>query len=244
MKCIVVDDEMASRSVLMQLCKTEPEFEILGEFEGCLDALKFLNDNEVDIIFLDLHMEVFDGFDLLKTISNDQKIVLTTSDKDFASKSYEYSNIIDYLVKPITRERFEKAVDKVRKQFVLDQFEQTVFDDKTGEGHSAAIDKVKRSMFVNIDRRLVNIKFDDIKYVEANGDYINIHTSEEIINVHTTLKKIKERLPDVQFMQVHRSYIINFEKIVDIQDNTVLIEKKVIPISRSNRPTLLQRLNL
>lgn len=243
MRCIIVDDEMASRSVLMQLCKTERDLEILGDFDGCLGALKFLNDNQVDIIFLDLHMEVFDGFDLLKTMNSDQKVVLTTSNKEFAHKSYEYTNIIDYLVKPITKERFEKAVDKVRKQFVVDQFENILVDDKT-KNVASGVDKVKKSLYINIDRRLINIHFDDILYIEADGDYINLQTTTKHYHVHTTLKKVKERLPDVQFMQIHRSYIINFDKIIDIQDNTVLIDKKVIPISRSNRPSLMQRLNL
>lgn len=238
MNCIIVDDELASRAVMEQFCKKTTGLDVMGSFQSCVDALKFLNDNQIDVIFLDLHMDNFTGFDLLKTLKKDQKVVLTTSDKKFASESYEYENILDYLVKPITPERFDKAVQRVRKQFVLDQFE-----DKSSS-NDGDLGKVKNSLYINIDRRLIHLHFEEIDYVEAEGDYINVYTKDEKYHVHTSLKRIKERLPEPTFMQIHRSYIINFDKIIDIQDNSVLIGRKVIPISRSNRPNLMERLNL
>lgn len=237
MNCIIVDDELASRAIMEQFCSKTSGLEISGSFENCVLALKFLNDNEVDVIFLDLHMDNFSGFDLLKTLKNDQKVVLTTSDKKFASESYEYENIIDYLVKPIGPERFQKSIQRIRKQFVLDEFE-------TKSNSKGDLDKVKNSLYINIDRRLIHLQFEEIDYVEAEGDYINVYTIDEKYHVHTSLKRIKERLPEPTFMQIHRSYIINFDKIIDIQDNSVLIGKKVIPISRSNRSSLMERLNL
>ncbi|MEM1003694.1 MAG: LytTR family DNA-binding domain-containing protein, partial [Bacteroidota bacterium] len=99
-------------------------------------------------------------------------------------------------------------------------------------------------LYINIDRRLIKLKFQEILLIEAKGDYIEIKTVDSFYRVHSTLKKIKEKLPESLFMQIHRSYIINFTKIIDIQDNSVLIERSVIPISRSNRPNLMQRLNL
>ncbi|NKI30720.1 LytR/AlgR family response regulator transcription factor [Croceivirga thetidis] len=237
MNCIVIDDELASRMITEQLCSQTSNLEMTSSFDNCVDALKYLNDNEVDVIFLDLHMESFSGFDLLKTLKEDQKVVLTTSDKKFASESYDYDNIVDYLVKPVTPERFDKAVQRVRKQFVLDQIS---VDSNEGESQSNRVN----SLYINIDRRLIHLQFDEIDYVEADGDYINVYTATENYHVHTTLKRIRERLPEPVFMQIHRSYIINFNKIIDIQDNSVLIGRKVIPISRSNRPMLMERLNL
>lgn len=239
MNCIIVDDELAARAVMEQLCSKTSGLEVLGSFENCVQALKFLNDNQIDVIFLDLHMDNFTGFDLLKTLNSDQKVVLTTSDEKFASASYEYDNILDYLVKPITRERFDKAMERVRKQFILDKFEE-----KEEANNKGNLNNVKNSLYINIDRRLIHLHFEEIEYVEAQGDYINVYTVDETFHVHTTLKRIKERLPEPTFMQIHRSYIINFDKIIDIQDNSVLIGRKVIPISRSNRPTLIERLNL
>ena len=243
MNCIIVDDEMASREVLNHLCTQTPSLKVDAIFENCIDALKHLNENPVDLIFLDLHMEHFSGFDLLKTLSGEQKVVLITSDESFALQSYEYRNVLDYLVKPVTRERFDMAVEKVRKQFVIDRFEAGE-SSQSQQSTESSSDSAKKSLFINIDRRLINLQFEDILYIEADGDYINVHTVSKNYRVHTTLKKIMARLPEVMFIQIHRSYIINFEKIVDVQDNTVLIDKKVIPISRSNRPTFMQRLNL
>ena len=99
-------------------------------------------------------------------------------------------------------------------------------------------------LYINIDRRLIKLKLNEILFIEAQGDYISIQTKNENYRVHTTLKKIAEKLPKDQFLQIHRSYLINFTQIIDIEDNSVLIGKKVIPISRSNRPELMRRLNL
>jgi len=99
-------------------------------------------------------------------------------------------------------------------------------------------------LYINIDRRLIKLKFGEIQLIEAQGDYIEIQTQQKRYRVHSTLKKIKEKLPESRFLQIHRSFIINFTQIIDIQDNSVLIERNVIPISRSNRPELMQRLNL
>ena len=99
-------------------------------------------------------------------------------------------------------------------------------------------------MYVNIDRRLIKIDIPSIYLVEAKGDYINVKTSEQNYTVHSTLKKIEEKLPDHLFLKVHRSYIINVKEIIDIEDNSVLIKKDLVPVSRSNRPELMKRLNL
>ena len=159
MKCIIVDDERASRAVLMQLCKQVPDLEVEDAFDNCMGALKYINDNAVDIIFLDLHIDVFSGFDLLKTISADQKVVLITSDKEFALKSYEYENVIDYLVKPVTRERFDKAIDKVRRQFVLDQFGPDTHSEEDLLEGGDPTKSLRKSLYINIDRRLINLRF-------------------------------------------------------------------------------------
>lgn len=241
MTCIIVDDELASRVVLEKFCQDQPQIEVKAMLENGIQALKYLNDNKVDLIFLDLHMDMFSGVDLLKTLDNTQKVILFTSDKDFASKSYEYENIVDYLVKPLTKERFEKAVERARKQFILDEMESPSQDSSTS---TDSMEQVRNSLYINIDRRLINLQFKEIEYVEAEGDYVNVYTTTERYHVHTSLKKIAARLPEPTFMQIHRSYIINFNKIIDIQDNSVLIGKKVIPISRSNRPALMQRINL
>ncbi|MGB5819028.1 MAG: LytTR family DNA-binding domain-containing protein [Saonia sp.] len=235
MNCIIVDDEAAARAIVAQLCSKVPNLDVIDEFSGAIDAIKFLNQHTVDLIFLDIHMPGFTGFDFVQTLKNPPKIVLITSDKNFAIEAYEYEAIIDYLVKPLTQERFEKSLQKVKNSLVSQPL---VMSGKN------TVSEVGEELYINIDRRLIKLNFKEIQLIEAQGDYIEVKTEKETYRVHSTLKKIKEKLPESVFLQIHRSYIINFTKIIDIEDNSVLIEKNVIPISRSNRPELMRRLNL
>ena len=138
-------------------------------------------------------------------------------------------------MKPITLPRFEKAIQKAENASVVSKTE--MIDDKV-ELTSG------NDLYVNIDRRLIKIDIPSIYLIEAKGDYIQIKTEDKNYTVHSTLKKIEDKLPDNIFLKVHRSFIINFNKIIDIEDNSVLIKKDVIPVSRSNRPELMKRLNL
>ena len=237
MNCIIIDDEATARAIIKQLCSNIKSLNVLEEFPNAIQAIKFLNQNQVDLIFLDIHMPDFTGFDFIQTLKNPPKIILVTSDPQFAIEAFEYECIIDYLVKPILLPRFEKAIIKAEKSEVTKLDEQFIEDDKevTISGND---------LYVNIDRRLIKIDIPSIYLVEAKGDYILIKTEDKNHTVHSTLKKIEDKLPHSFFLKVHRSYIINIKKIVDIEDNSVLIKKDVIPVSRSNRPELMKRLNL
>ncbi|MEP2936105.1 MAG: response regulator transcription factor [Gilvibacter sp.] len=239
MKCIVIDDEAAARTIITHLCAQAPSLQIVGEFSNAIEAIKYLNKNEVELIFLDIHMPDFTGFDFIETLKNPPQIVLTTSDKNFAIEAFEYECIIDYLVKPVGLPRFLKAVQKAQSTVSVPatQSVPTIENPKADTGFG-------KELYVNIDRRLIKIEFDSIFLIEAKGDYILIKTKTKNYTVHSTLKKIEEKLPPSLFLKVHRSYIINITKIIDIEDNSVLIERDVIPISRSNRPELMKRLNL
>ena len=160
---------------------------------------------------------------------------MTTFDRNFALEAFEYPSVIDYLVKPIEQERFEKAIQK------LERF--SIGTDFAPMSTSMANDEI-RELYVNVDRRLVKINFKDINVIEAKGDYIRIKMNDKSHIVHSTLKKIEDKLPAEVFLKVHRSYIINLSKIIDIKDNSVLIKKDIIPVSRSNRSELTKRLNL
>ena len=235
MKCIIIDDEAMARAIIAQRISNFPEMTILEEFSNAMQAIKYLNHNEVDAIFLDIHMPDFTGFDFIQTIKNPPKVILVTSDKNFAIEAFEYECIVDYLVKPISEERFEKAVQKLNAAKVSSKSDSTkkeIFSD------------TKNEFYINIDRRLIKIEFDIVNLVEAKGDYILIKTENKNYTVHSTLKKIEDKLPKDLFLKVHRSFIINTKKIIDIEDNSVLIAKEVIPVSRANRPELMKRLNL
>ncbi|AUP77646.1 LytR/AlgR family response regulator transcription factor [Flavivirga eckloniae] len=236
MNCIIIDDEATARAIIAQLCESIPSLNVLEEFPNAIQAMKFLNHNDVDLIFLDIHMPDFTGIDFIKTLKNPPKIIFTTSDSRFAIEAFEYDCIVDYLIKPIILPRFEKAVQKA----ILAESKSAV-----KESPSKKIDlPTGNDLYVNIDRRLIKIDIPSIYLVEARGDYIHVKTANQNYTVHCTLKKIEEKLPDSLFLKVHRSYVINIKEIIDIEDNSVLIKKDVIPVSRSNRPELMKRLNL
>jgi DNA-binding LytR/AlgR family response regulator len=236
MNCIIIDDETTARLIIDQLCSQIDNLTIAAEFPNAIQAIKYLNQNEVDLIFLDIHMPDFTGFDFIQTLKNPPKIILTTSDANFAIEAFEYDCIVDYLVKPILFPRFEKAIQKAKNVPAVQNSSPTPSDgvEGTSDNH----------LYINIDRRLIKLEIPSIYLIEAKGDYINVKTEDKNYTVHSTLKKIEDKLPNDLFLKVHRSYIINVKKIIDIEDNSVLIKKDVVPVSRSNRPELMKRLNL
>ncbi|MGB5980875.1 MAG: LytTR family DNA-binding domain-containing protein [Nonlabens sp.] len=236
MRCIIIDDESVARMIIKKLCKDHKNLSIEQQFDNAIDAMKFLNFNKVDLIFLDIHMPNFNGIDFIQTIKDPPKVILTSSDPNFAIEAFEYDCIVDYLIKPVTEERFAKAISKAQSTPAI--VPNTKVKAAVASGNS------DEALFVNINRRLIKIDFDEIYLVAAKGDYILIKTDHENHIVHSTMKKIEVKLPDSIFLKIHRSYIINVKKIIDIEDNCVLIKKDVIPISRSNRPILMKRLNL
>jgi DNA-binding LytR/AlgR family response regulator len=182
-------------------------------------------------------MPNFNGLDFIKTLKNPPKIILTTSDPKFAIEAFEYDFIVDYLLKPIELSRFEKAINKAQKYRGSESM-------KNNKNESKSDSETNNDLYVNIDRRLIKIDLPSIYLIEAKGDYIHIKTEDKDYVVHSTLKKIEEKLPHSLFIKVHRSYIINIKKIIDIEDNSVLIKRDVIPVSRSRRPELMKRLDL
>lgn len=234
MNCIIIDDEKLARTIIKTLCDEVNTLNVVGEFPNAMQAIKYLNEHEVDLIFLDIHMPDFTGFDFVKTLKNPPSIVLTTSDPKFAIEAFQYECIVDYLLKPIASDRFKMAVEKAKKQQLI----------ASKEAESKKEASYENDFYINIDRRLIKIDIPSIYLVEAKGDYIHIKTEDKNYTVHSTLKKIEEKLPDSLFLKIHRSYIINLKKIIDIEDNSVLIKKDVIPVSRSKRPELMKRLDL
>jgi DNA-binding LytR/AlgR family response regulator len=239
MNCIIIDDEEMARAIISKMLASHDELKIIQEFSSAVQAMKFLNQNQVDLIFLDIHMDDFTGFDFIQSLKNPPKTVLVTSDKNFAIDAFEYECIIDYIVKPITKERLFKAVQKAKvipettpETTITQSITKAVAEDNLNE------------FYINIDRRLIKIAFDSVNVVEAKGDYIHIKTDIKNHIVHSTLKKIEDKLPKDLFLKVHRSFIINTKKIIDIQDNSVLIGKDVVPVSRTNRAELMKKLNL
>ena len=235
MNCIIIDDEATSRTIIGELCSSYKNLNVVEVFSNAIEAIKYLNQNKTDLIFLDIHMPDFNGFDFIRTLKDPPYIILTTADAEFAIQAFEYDCIVDYLVKPIKPERFKKSLQKVEGKLN----EEVTAATKNKEKQQAGDD-----FYININKCLIKIDIQSIFLVQAKGDYIYLKTDNKNYTVNSTLKKIEEKLPDHMFLKIHRSYIININKIIDIEDNSVLIEKDVVPVSRSNRPELMKRLNL
>lgn len=224
--CIIVDDELIARKSLERLCSKSEALHIVKICENATEALEYLEENPVDLIFLDVEMPGLSGIELMDHLAVLPNIILTTSKTDYAFEAYQYQ-VVDYLKKPITFPRFEQAVQKVIEIELR----------KQPQGDSTDI-------YLRENGRYVRVPINDILYVENAGDYVCIRTEKKSHIVHGTIKSIDSKLNHEQFMKVHRSYIVNLEKIVDIEDSTLVIADKVIPISRAHKALLLGSLNL
>ena len=242
MKCIIIDDEIMARAIISELITSRTEHVVEAEFDSAIEAIKYLNKKKVDLIFLDIHMPDFNGFDFIDSLKHNVKIVLITSDKEFAITAFEYDNVVDYLVKPISEERFDKAIKKINN-INNDNLNASNLIPKSNNKEKISED-FESSFYINIGKRLIKIDTNSILYFQAKGDYVTIKTESNNYVMHNTLKKIENKLPAGMFFKSHRSYLINTKKIIDIEENTVLIGKDVVPVSRRNRPQLMKSLKL
>lgn len=238
MKCIIIDDETTARVIVKKLCTNHPELDVVASLESAIEGIKYLNQHEVDLIFLDMQMPNFNGMDFVQTLKFQTPIICITGDPNFAVDAFEYDNILAYILKPIDPKKFNAAIQKAISKKESNK-ESNVQADVEKEELSG-----NKFLYVNVDRRLIKIEMSSIDIIEAKGDYILIKTSSKNHTVHSTLRKIEEKLPGHLFLKVHRSFIINLQSIIDIEDNSVLINRDVIPISRSKKPELMERLNL
>ena len=227
MDCIIVEDDlMASRS-LERLCARTELLNLITVCQTAEEALEFLGKASVDLIFLDVEMPGLSGIDLLNQVTYLPQVIFTTSKTEYAYEAFQFQ-ATDYLQKPVTYPRFIQAVEKASDAFI------TANNEKS---------KVKE-VYVKEDGRFIRISFADILYFENVGDYVKVVTPKGSHIFHGTLKNIDSKLGDPRFLKVHRSFIVNLDKIKDIEENTLVIEKKMIPISRANKSTLMNRLNL
>ena len=227
LRCIIVDDEIMARKSLQKLCEQHSALELVAICENVQQALKVLEQNEIDLIWLDVEMPEMTGFDLLEKITTTTtQVILTTSKIEYAYDAFQYQ-VTDYLKKPITGPRFNLAVEKV-----LDLRQKK---DSPQQQHN--------EIYIKHEGRYIRLPYSDIQFVENIGDYVKIYTSKQAYIIHTTMKSLEEKLGK-QFLRVHRSFIVHLDKIVDIEENNLVIANKVIPISRANKSELMNRLNM
>ncbi|HAS47599.1 MAG TPA: DNA-binding response regulator [Microscillaceae bacterium] len=246
MKCIIVDDEPLAREGMKLNVQELPSLELVGTFENAMQANDFLSKNEVDLMFLDIQMPEVTGLDFLKTLnlSKPPFVILTTAYPQFALEGYAL-DVIDYLVKPISMERFIKAVNKVdyyyklREQAANETPEPApkapVNDSPVGSDNADVEDYI----FIRADRKYMKVFFREINYVEGLKDYVIVYTDTQKIVTAMNIKTIEGQLPSNIFVRVSKSYIINLQHIKAVDNNFVMIKDKEIPIGKAFKDNFL-----
>ncbi|MDR2814602.1 MAG: LytTR family DNA-binding domain-containing protein [Prevotellaceae bacterium] len=230
MRCIIVDDEPLARKGIELLINKTEGLEMLGEFCDASSAAAFLDDNNVDLIFLDIQMPGANGIEFAKTIGSKTLVVFTTAYAEYALDSYEV-DAIDYLVKPVKLARFQKAVSKARSYFEM-----------LARDRHNRIETVENDyIFIKSDRKFIKVHFNDLLFIEGLRDYVVIHTAERKVITLITLKNIQSRLPENIFVRVSKSYIVNIKHVSSLDNNDVIIGKHEIPIGGTYRNELFER---
>lgn len=229
MKCIIVDDEPLARKAIGRLTEEIPSLKLLDSFGDAVSAGEFLLSNQVDLVFLDIRMPGIDGIEFAKTIGKNTLVIFTTAYPEYALDSYEV-DAIDYLVKPIELERFQKAVEKATDYYSLLSAKKDMVENITEE-----------YMFVKAERRYFKILFSDILFIEGLKDYVIIQTTEQKIITKMNLKTIYEQLPHNSFFRVNKSYIINTKHVNSFDNNDILIGSNEIPIGTAYRDTFFEK---
>lgn len=224
MKCLIVDDDQMARESLKMMCEKIDDLEVVGLCESGIEALKRIKSEDIDLILLDIQMPDLTGMDLIKTVENLPLVIFTTGHAEYAVEAFEHQ-VTDFLTKPIEFPRLLKAIDHAREQMGME---------KSGE-HMAEI-------FIKVEGRYVRLNLDQVLYIESLGDYVTFRTEKEKYVVHSTLKNIDEKIKNQHFLKVHRSFIVNLSKVVDIEETNMVIHDKVVPISRAHRPILMNRI--
>lgn len=228
-KCIILEDEeLAAKSLIQILSKIEA-IELMGHFFNPLELENKIDLSDIDLIFLDVEMPEISGLDFIKSLSNPPRVIVTTSKSDFAQEAFEI-DAVDFILKPVELPQVLKAIEKYN-----------AIDGKNAE---PTFDPSNHSVFVKVDSNLVQLKFADIAWLEALGDYVGFHVGEKRYVVKTTLSAIEPKMSQKNFARVHRSFMVNIDHIKYIDDSSLVIKDKLIPISRGNRSDFLARLNL
>lgn len=223
MRYLIIDDEHIAHKIIMEYCDMLPHMQLQKNCYNALEALEYLNAHQVDLIFLDINMPKLKGFDFLKTLSLPPKVIVTTAYSEFALEGYEL-NVIDYLLKPFSFERFLKAVNKATESSDT----KTTINTSISQEHDAT----ERRMFFRQNKSHVQVEIDTILFIEAAGNYTKVVCQNETITIREKISDILESLPTKNFIQVHKSFAVATKYIKKIDGNRIYIEDYIIPIGK------------
>lgn len=224
---MIVDDESIAHDIIKKYCAMLPNMKLMQDCYDAIEAIEYLTDNTVDLIFLDLNMPKLQGFEFLRTLPNPPRIIVTTAYKEHALEGYEL-NIADYLLKPFSFERFLKAVNKA-----------CATNSKTQSNEKSEAGETKQErIFLRSSNKYIQVLLDDILFVEASGNYIKVVLKEEVITLRGTVSSLMEHMPTDGFIKVHRSFMVAQRHIKSIEGNQIIIDKYTVPIGKLFRSQL------
>ncbi|SOE22612.1 DNA-binding response regulator, LytR/AlgR family [Spirosomataceae bacterium TFI 002] len=224
--CVIVEDEPLARRLMEDYVKSTPSLELMRSFGNPLEALEFLKANEVDLLFSDIQMKEITGITLLKLLQKKPVVILTTAYSEYAIEGYEL-DVIDYLLKPITFERFLKAVEKATAHIQLKQNKQSPSTNQKEEFNS------QEYIFLKDGSKLLKVKLADILYIQSLKDYVRVITKGKQIVSLQTMKSLEEALPKEMFIRIHNSTIVAFDAIEEVERDSVKILDQYLPVSDS-----------
>ncbi len=217
---IIIDDEYVAHDIIKGYCDLLPNMKLLKNCYDALEAIEFLNTHSVDLIFLDLNMPTLKGFEFLRTLNNPPKVIVTTAYQEHALEGYEL-NVVDYLLKPFSFERFLKAINK------------TTLSSPTKSTTAIAESEHKpQTIFLREDKRYVQVELDQVQYLEASGNYTNVVTADKTLSVREKISELLDEFGSAEFLQVHRSFAVSKNHISSIVGNRIFIGETQIPIGK------------
>jgi two-component system, LytTR family, response regulator len=227
--CIIVDDEAIARDIIAAHVLRIDNIEVVSQCKNAIEAFNFISNHPIDLVFLDINMPEISGIAFAKSINKDIKIIFTTAYRDYAVEGFDLQ-AVDYLLKPIAFERLLKAVNRY---FEVNTTPVTSDNVKTDNNNF---------IFVRSNRRMLKVDFNDILYIESYSDYIKIQLEDQNIVTRETISAIESKLPNKEFLRIHRSYIVRLSKIQSFTNEEVTINRKAMPISRSYKKEVLKHL--
>jgi DNA-binding LytR/AlgR family response regulator len=226
LKCIIIDDDPISRDVIKTCVDKTAFLKLIGSYSNAMEGKFALDKKDIDLIFLDVEMPEMSGLEFLETFKNVPQVIMVTSEQKYAFEAFKH-DVTDYITKPVDYPRFLKAAERSK------YYEENLIRNKAEEDF----------VFLKVDGSMIKVRTSTIEYVEAMGDYVKVITSDKNYVVHSTMKAFVAKLPENDFLRVHKSYILNLNKVEEVVDGYAIGEYFNLPISRSNKKSLLQRIS-
>ena len=231
LKYLIIDDEYIAHEIIQEYAGMLPNLELVKNCYDALEALTYLQSHQVDLIFLDLNMPKIKGFEFLRTLSNPPQVIVTTAYQEYALEGYEL-NVVDYLLKPFSFERFLKAMNKVTNATTS----------KKIITPTEKLNESKDTLFLRSNKKYTQVQIQDILFLEAAGNYSKVQTLEEQIMVRVKISDLLKQLPKANFLQTHKSFVVSIKHIRNIEGNRIFIKKHIVPIGKLYKMQVLQLL--